>query len=301
MARIFITGIEGFVGGHLAACLGAAGHEVTGSYLKTRPALEGVELVSASVLDSEAIRQEIEAAAPDVVIHLAGLSHVGRSWKAPGAYFAVNVLGTERVLDALPEGTRMVLASSAEVYGPVPVAELPIAEEREVSPATPYGLTKAAAERLCLARGAIVVRSFNLIGPGQSTEFALPSFAEQLAEMARGGREPVLRVGNLEAERDFLHVRDGAAAYMAVALEGEPGSVYNLASGEAVSIRRALDLLLEVSGVEAHIELDPERMRPSDNPRVVGQAERLRSLGWSPALGLDRAVRDLWEKSLAAT
>jgi GDP-4-dehydro-6-deoxy-D-mannose reductase len=165
------------------------------------------------------------------------------------------------------------------------------------APASPYALTKAAAERLALARGAVVVRSFNLVGGGQAASFALPSFARQLAAIERGEAEPVLRVGNLSARRDFVHVADAVEAYRLLAEAGRPGEVYNLASGEAVSMRHALDRLLALSGVAAEVQVDPERLRPVDVPALAGDARRLRELGWTPHRGLDDALAELWREA----
>src|SRR6185295_13572557 len=159
---------------------------------------------------------------------------------------------------------------------------------------SPYALTKAAAERLAFLRGAVVARSFNLVGPGQSPKFALPAFAVQLAAIARGEQEPVLRVGNLSARRDFLHVDDGAAAFRLLAEKGERGGIYNIASGRALSIGEALERLTALSGVEARVEPDPERMRKVDLPLLLGDARPLRALGWEPRRTLDDALSDLW-------
>jgi GDP-4-dehydro-6-deoxy-D-mannose reductase len=210
-----------------------------------------------------------------------------------GEYFRVNVLGTENLLNAAA-GRRVVVASSAEVYGAVPAERQPIREEEPVDPRSPYAMTKAAAERLAYAHGAVVVRSFNLVGPGQAPSFALPTFAAQLAAISRGEQEPVLKVGNLSARRDFLHVDDGAAALRLLAETGEPGGTYNLASGQAVAIAEALDRLQAVSGVTARVETDPERMRPADLPLLLGDNRRLTALGWAPERGLDQALADLW-------
>jgi GDP-4-dehydro-6-deoxy-D-mannose reductase len=176
----------------------------------------------------------------------------------------------------------------------VPEGEQPLAEDRPVDPRSPYALTKAAAERLALQRGAVVARSFNLVGPGQSATFALPSFASQLAAIASGGAEPVLRVGNLSARRDFVHVDDGAAAFRILAERGHPGHVYNIASGRASSIAEALERLMAVSGVRAEVRPEAERMRPVDLPLLLGDAHRLRRLGWEPRRTLDDALLDLW-------
>jgi GDP-4-dehydro-6-deoxy-D-mannose reductase len=291
--HLFITGLGGFVGSRLARHWLARGGRVSGSYFGDVPTSSGVEAFEADLLDVEAMKRAVAAAAPDALVHLAGLSHVGESWTHIPEYFRANVLGTENLLEAAA-GRRVVVASSAEVYGTVPVAEQPIREDRRLDPHTPYALTKAAAERLALARHAVVVRSFNLVGPGHSPRFALPAFAAQLAAIARGEREPVLRVGNLTARRDFVHVEDGVEAYGLLAEVGQPGEIYNLASGVACSIGEALERLMAISGVAARIELDPERARAVDLPLLVGDASRLRALGWQPRRGLDEALAELW-------
>ena len=307
--HVLITGAGGFVGSRLARRLLDAGERVSGLYFEEagapRPA--GVWAHDVDILDAAGLRRAIQAADPDAVVHLAGLSHVGESWNRMGAYFRVNVLGTENLLSAAA-GRRVVVASSAEVYGAVPVAEQPIGERREVDPHTPYALTKAAAERLALAAGAVIVRCFNLVGPGQSERFALPGFAAQLAAIAAraatagvgmGGKEAVLQVGNLSARRDFLHVDDGVEAYWQLVRSGRPGEVYNAASGQAHEMREALDRLMAISGVRARVETDPQRMRTMDLPLLVGDAGRLRALGWEPRRSLDDALADLWTEAVA--
>jgi GDP-4-dehydro-6-deoxy-D-mannose reductase len=296
--HLLITGIHGFVGRHLGRCALAEGHRVTGTFLEGEgpegEGLEGIHLVPADIRDRDRVAAVIADANPDAVAHLAGFSSVGASWKDPGETFRVNVLGTEHVL-AAAAGRRVLLASSAEVYGLVPEEEQPISEDRTVDPRSPYALTKAAAERLALAAGAVVVRSFNAVGPGQAPTFALPTFAAQLAAMAAGAQEPVLKVGNLSARRDFLHVVDAARAYLLLAEEGVPGTAYNLALGTAESIQDVLNRLIAVAGVEARVETEPERMRPVDIPLLLGDATRLRELGWEPRKSLEEAVRELWE------
>jgi GDP-4-dehydro-6-deoxy-D-mannose reductase len=296
--HILVTGISGFVGPRLARHLLGRGDRVSGTFLVDPPRFPGVEevrLYEVDLLDAAGLERAVRDAAPDAIVNLAGLSHVGESWKRMGEYFRVNVIGTENLL-AAAGGRPVVVASSAEVYGPVPEGEQPIGEERAVDPRTPYALTKAAAERLAFARGAVVARAFNLVGPGQAPAFALPAFAEQLAAIGRGEREPVLRVGNLSARRDFVHVDDGAAAFRLLAEKGEPGGVYNIASGRAASIGEALERLMAVSGVAARVEQDPERMRPVDLPLLLGDAGRLRGLGWEPRRGLDEALAGLWSQ-----
>lgn len=308
--RVLITGACGFVGRHLARRLHAAGDEVVGTWWPKPPAdpegHDGVELIEADVEDAARVREIVARVRPEAIVHLAALSHVGESWQRPGSYYRVNVAGTENVVRAA-RSARVLVASSAEVYGAVPEDEQPIAEDRPLDPGTPYGLTKAAAERLAfavaygtsgIAADVVVVRSFNLIGPGQAPRFALPSFASQLAAIRSGTTEPVLRVGNLSARRDFVHVTAAARAYELLLRRGEAGTAYNLASGEAQSIQRALDALIRISGVDARVETDPERFRHIDQPLLCGDPSRLQALGWQPEPGMERAIEEIWEEAL---
>lgn len=291
--RYLVTGASGFVGSRLARRLVEAGDEVTGTYLGWAPELAGVRLCEIDLCDAQALTATVEETDPQVIIHLAGLSHVGESWQALADYFQVNVLGTENLLLAAA-GRRLVMASSAEVYGLVPEDEQPLGEDRQLAPQSPYALTKAAAERLVQPRGGIVVRSFNILGPGQAANFALPAFAAQLAAIRSGSQEAVLKVGNLAARRDFVHLDDAVDGYLVLAARGEDGGVYNLGSGEARSIGKMLERLVSVSQVEARIEIDPQRFRPVDLPLLQADAGRLRELGWAPERGLDAALEELW-------
>lgn len=296
--RIFVTGASGFVGARLFAYLREQGEEVAGSYCGEPPPADPA-LQQVDIEDPEATRQAIAEHRPDVVIHLAALSHVGASWARFGDYFRVNVIGTENVLRA-SSGARVLFASSSEVYGPVPEDEQPIDEERRLDPRNPYAMTKAAAERLAVNAGAVVVRSFSLVGPGQSCQFAMPAFAAQLAAIRRDGLPPTLKVGNLTARRDFVHVDDAVRALRLLAAEGSAGEFYNLGSGRALSIRELLERLLVIADVEAAVEVDPDRLRPIDLPLLVAGAGKLRALGWQPQLSVDQALRDLWEATLAS-
>ena len=292
--HVLITGIGGFVGSRLARHLLERGDRVSGTYVDAAPDLPGAALHPADLLDREALERAVATADPDVVVNLAGLSHIGESWKEKmPAYFWVNVVGTENVL-AAAAGRKAIIVSSADVYGDVPEEHQPISESWPISPRSPYALTKAAAERFAFARGAVVARSFNMIGPGQAPSFMLPSFASQLAAIARGEQEPVLRVGNLSARRDFVHVDDGAAAYRLLAEKGEPGAVYNIASGQSFSIEEILQRLMKITGVAARIEIDPEKFREVDLPLLQGDASRLRALGWEPKRTVDHALAELW-------
>lgn len=300
--RALVTGAAGFVGRWLVRELAAAGHDVVASGQEPSPPAELAALASWVALDvtsTASVRAAVEAARPDAVFHLAGQASVGGSFADPEGTWAVNATGTLRVALALPAGTRLVLAGSAEVYGPVPEREQPIAESRPLRPANPYAASKAAAEMAALQAGAsggvevVLARSFNHTGPGQDPRFSLPSFARQLAEIAAGRAEPVLRVGNLAARRDLLDVRDVVRAYVRLAEAGVPGEAYNVASGEARSIAEAVEQLVELSGTRARIEVDEARVRPVDVPLLLGDARKLRALGWVPRIPFRETLRDL--------
>ncbi len=297
--HVLITGIAGFVGLRLARHLLERGDRVSGTYLDVPPALKGVDLYEADLADRDALERAVRAAGPDAIVNLAGLSHIGDSWKwelMPG-YYWVNVVGTENVL-AAAAGRPVVIASSADVYGAVPEAAQPLRESRRIAPQTPYALTKAAAERLAAAHGGVIVRSFNLIGPGQAPKFALASWAAQLAGIRRNEKEPVLEVGDLSTARDFVHVDDGAAAYRLLAEKGERGGVYNLATGQATRMRDALHRLIGIAGVApgtVEVREGVHPPRPFDIPYLSGDNSRLRALGWQPERTLDDALSDLWK------
>ncbi len=312
MTRVLVTGAEGFVGRRLVPLLLEGGATVVACHgpgtapLDPRtvtPPAARCDWAELDIRDRGAVEQILGEHAPDAVVHLAGLSDVGASWRRIDDYYRVNVEGTEFVAAAartLPEPCRLIVASSAEVYGRVPETELPTGEDRPLRPRSPYAMTKALVERLTLDGGAIAVRSFNLIGPGQSAQFALPSFASQLAEIEAGRKEPVLRVGNLTSRRDFVHVDDGADAYAVLVERGEPGSAYNIARGEAIELAAALGRLIEISGVTTEVLEDPDRLRPADVPVLCGDASRLRALGWRPRRGFDQALEAIWEDARAA-
>ena len=295
--KILITGASGFVGRRLARSLAQRGDQVTGvSSEKAR--IEGVECLNLDLLETEVLAGLAERLSPDVVVHLAGLASVARSWKHPADYFRVNVLGTENLLRCF-SGRKVLFASSAEVYGVVPEEQQPLSEERLPAPGTPYALTKAAAERLVLAAAGTVMRFFTLVGAGQSRRFALPSFAEQLAELrcAGGG---TMKVGNLSAQRDFLHVDDAVEAMIVLVDSELKDSIYNVGGGEVISVRHTLERLIALSGVEAKIEIDPERMRPIDVPLQSADSARLGSLGWTRRHTLEEALSEIWQESLEA-
>jgi len=294
--HVLITGVGGFVGTRLSRHLRDHGHRVTGTFIGEEPGLGGMDLIQVDLLDSQELGKVVAAVDPDSIVHLAGLSHVGESWQHPELYFRVNVLGSENLLRAA-KGARVIVASSAEVYGAVPENEQPLAEDRDVAPMSPYGLSKAAMERIALLYDATIVRSFNIVGPGQAPTFALPAFAHQLKAIGRGEQAPVVQVGNLSARRDFVHVDDAVEGYRVLLEQGSPRKVYNLGSGRAHSIEAVLEELIRISGISPKVEVDPKRFRKVDVPLLVASTEPLQALGWAADKTLDQALEDLWRET----
>jgi GDP-4-dehydro-6-deoxy-D-mannose reductase len=292
--RAFVTGGAGFAGGHLLELLPGA----------TAPSRDELEL-----LDADALRAALRESAPDVIWHLAALASVGRSWEAPAETIAENVAMTVNLLEAMrtetPEAT-VVLIGTGEVYGPP--ARLPVDEDAPLRPQNPYAVSKAACDLLggqyADATGLRVVRlrPFNHAGPGQSDDYVVGTLTRQVAEAeAAGLEEAVVRTGNPDSARDFSDVRDVARAYLAAAAL-DPG-VYNVASGQAVTVRELIDLVRAAARIPVRHEVDPARVRAHDVPEVRGSAERLRdATGWTPEIPLDQTVADAldgWRQALS--
>jgi GDP-4-dehydro-6-deoxy-D-mannose reductase len=290
--RAFVTGGHGFVGTWLLQHLAAAGDDVVAPHATEVDVLDGAALASA-----------VESAQPDAVYHLAGFAHVGRSWEHPDEVFSVNALGTLQVLEAVRRAggdARVLVVSSAEVYGRVTPSSLPITEDAPVRPVSPYAASKAAVEVLALqaflGRGVpvVVARPFNHTGPGQPADFVVPAFAARIREAVRTGAD-VLRVGNLTPRRDLTDVRDVVRAYRLLVERGEPGGVYNVCSGQDVAIEDLVRRMCALAGVpDLRLEVDPELLRPADVPVLRGDPARLvAATGWRPELPLDQTLRDV--------
>jgi GDP-4-dehydro-6-deoxy-D-mannose reductase len=295
--RVLVTGATGFVGRHLLDALRAAGHEP----VAMGGPLDGAPAVSLNIVDAQAVRRVVDAAAPEAIVHLAGQAFVPQSVADPLGTLAVNATGTANVLEAARAiGCRVLVVSSAEVYGMQRPERMPLDETAVVRPANAYAASKLAAETFALTwhrsygLDAVVARPFNHIGPGQDDRFVVASFAKQLAGIA-GGAPPLMYVGNLEAQRDFLDVRDVVAAYVLLLANGRAGEVYNISSGRPVAIREVLRQLITIARVPVEVRDDPERMRASDLPILSGDATKLRAeTGWEPQHSLAASLRDIY-------
>ena len=288
--RALVTGATGFVGPHLVDHLRASGDEVVGLD-------DGI----VEVCDPDAVTSWIASHAPEVIYHLAGWADVGGSWAAPQQAFRVNAEGTLNVLQAAlaAECRRVLVVSSADVYGIVDERDLPITEEHPLRPVSPYAVSKVAADYLglqaWLGRHLEVVRarSFNHLGPGQSDRFVAPAIASRIAANERDGNDEI-PVGNLAARRDVTDVRDVVRAYRLLLEQGEAGQAYNVCSGVDVAVSELAEQLLAMAKRPMRLVVDPERHRPVDVPVLRGDPTKIgRATGWAPAIPLAQTLADV--------
>jgi len=309
--RVLITGITGFAGSHLAEYIldRHPGTEVFG-IVRWRSRMENIshirdkiELCEADLKDMVSLQGCLAHIKPDRIFHLAAQSFVPTSWTCPSETFAINATGQINLFQALlglNQLPRIQIAGSSEEYGHVFPDEVPMKETNPLRPLSPYAVSKVAQDLLGYqyfkSYGLPVVRTrgFNHTGPRRGEVFVTSSFAKQIAEIEKKKREPVIRVGNLDSQRDFSDVRDIVRAYWLSLEKGEPGEVYNIGSGFTRTMREVLDTLLSISRVDVRVEVDPKRLRPSDVPILLADASKFSRLtGWKPQIPFEQTIRDL--------
>ena len=285
--RALVTGATGFVGRHLVAHLFAAGDDVA--------------ISEAEITDPGSLEADFRDGRPDAVYHLAAQADVQASFADPAQTLRVNVEGTFNVLEAARRAGagRVVVVSSADVYGRVEPSSLPVDEAAAVRPVTPYGASKAGAEMVCVQAGlgrgmdVVRVRAFNHLGPGQSDRFVAAALACRVAANERNGSE-VVRVGNLQAMRDFTDVRDVVRAYRLLAEHGAAGDVYNVCSGTARAVSELADALIARARHPMRLAADGELLRPVDVAEMRGDPSKLHdATGWHPQVSLEQTLDDL--------
>ena len=301
MAAPLVTGGTGFAATHLIDLLlreSPRVHAWANPGGKAAPADgRSISWASVDILDRDAVRAEIARTRPSVIYHCAGVADVAASWSSPARALKINALGTHHVVDAVQSAgldCPVLITGSALVYRPSTTA---ISEESIVGPSSPYGLSKLAQELAAQQSGArrvLIARPFNHAGPAQSDAYVTSSFARQIAEAEAGLTPAVLNVGNLESRRDITDVRDTVRAYRLLVERGTPARPYNVCSGQAYRIRDLLDILVAMSRVTLEVRADPLRMRPSDNPVVLGDNRRIRAeVGWTPQIPIEQTLGDL--------
>jgi GDP-4-dehydro-6-deoxy-D-mannose reductase len=313
---ILITGAAGFAGSHLLDLLGRDGARVVALRkpeigAATQARYPQFEWLTIDLLDRPATFRALSDLAPAAVYHLAGSPHVGQSWQHATETLAVNVLATHHLLEGIRAAgltSRVVVPSSAYVYAP---ADHPLTEDDEIESTSPYAVSKIATEMAAAKASAsdgvpvIVARSFNHIGPRQDPSFFASGVARQIALIEAGRLEPVIKVGNLDADRDFTDVRDTVRAYRALAERGVPGRVYNVCSGVPRRVRSVLDGLVSLARVPLDVQTDPARFRPNDRNALVGNLSRIRrDVGWQPEIPLERTLADLldyWRDTVSSS
>ncbi len=292
--KALITGAEGFVGRHLTEHLTSCGDSVVGVDRGDGPDL----------LDQQGLVDLLAEVQPEVVYHLAGWSDIGASWSHPATTFEVNATGTLHLLQACVATCRprVLAVSSADVYGVVTPAELPITESFPFRPVTPYAASKIAADQLALQAWlgygleTLRVRAFNHLGPGQSLSFVAPAIAERIACNERDGSTDV-PVGNLTPRRDITDVRDVVRAYRLLMERGEPGEAYNVCSGRDLSIADLAERLLAMAHHPMELVADPELQRPVETPILLGDAGRTHlATGWTPEIPIETTLHDVLEE-----
>ena len=309
--RALITGITGFAGSHLAEYLLAEQPqvEVFGTR-RWRSRMENIQhledkvtLIETDLSDPTSALRTLERVRPDYIFHLAAQSFVPTSWVAPSETFNINLVGQINIFEAirtLKLDPVVQIACSSEEYGLVLPDEVPIKETNPLRPLSPYAVSKVAQDYLgyqyFMSYGikAIRTRGFNHTGPRRGDVFVTSNFARQVARIEAGLHAPVIRVGNLDSVRDFTDVRDMVRAYWLAVIKGKPGEVYNIATGEGITIRGMLDKLLAMSKIEVKVEIDPDRLRPSDVEVLLGDSSKFRAdTGWEPRIPFDITLRDL--------
>lgn len=308
MSVCLITGIGGFLGSHLTDFLLTQGWEVTGILRRGSRDIahshDTLALFRCDILDKAQIEGVVREARPEAIVHLAAQSLPSRSWQEPEATFQVNVLGTLNLLEAVRAAGLdpvVVVAGSSAEYGPSEPEEIPINEDASLRPASPYGVSKVATTLLALlyrrAFGikVVVARPFFVIGPRKAGDVC-SDFARGVVAVEKG-EQPSLKVGNLEVVRDLLDVDDAVRALWLLVKQGVPGEVYNICSGAGHKIETVLEILVDMGSRPIPTELDPNRLRPVDEPVVVGDNARLRALGWAPQVPLSQSlarILDYW-------
>lgn len=312
MKRGLVIGAAGFVGNYLINEMHASGMEAYATKLPHEK-LDNpyAKVYDLDIMDKDAIVALLFEIRPDFIFHLAAQSSVGLAWKNPGLTVDVNIKGSINVMDAIRElfyKPRVLLIGSGEEYGHIAPGESPITETNALRPGNIYAATKACQNMIgniyskAYDMELMMVRAFNHIGPGQAPMFVVSDFCKQVAEIEKGLREPVMKVGNLAAKRDFTDVRDVVKAYVKLIQAGQAGETYNVGSGNAKEIREILNLIVSMSDVEIKVEIDPNKIRPVDVPIIEADITKLNQLtGWVPQIPLEQTIKetlDYWRANL---
>lgn len=304
--KALITGVNGFVGRYLSKYLFIQGIEIYGTYLRKAnidTINKDIKVFNMDITNKDEVLKVLRKVEPDYIFHLAAQSSAGLSWKEPQMTMNVNINGTINLLEGVRElrlKSRILLIGSSEEYGFVKPEDIPVNENQVLKPGNPYAISKIAQSMIgqvysrAYDMDIVIVRAFNHIGPGQSPVFVVSDFAKRITEIEKRILEPVLLVGNLEAQRDFTDVRDIVRAYYQLALKGKKGEIYNVGTGNSYKIQYILDVLLSLSDAKIEVKTDPNRMRPSDVPIIQCDNTKLVNLTlWKPKYTIEETLKDV--------
>lgn len=303
--KALIIGASGFVGPHLAKEIKKSLFcEVITATSRgiDRLGIGEDKTVQLNILNIEQISEILSEEKPDYIFHLAAQSSVALSWKDPKSTVDINIIGAINLINAIQHSgysPKVLITGSSEEYGKVRECDNPIIESAVLSPANVYAVTKACQNMMATiysrAYGLplVMTRSFNHIGPGQSPQFVVADFCNQAVEIEKGIRQPVIRVGNLSAKRDFTDVRDVVKAYCRLIQYGRPGETYNVGSGHAIAVQDILDTILAQTKARVKVEIDPSKLRPVDVPVIEADISKIyKDTGWKPAISLAQTITD---------
>ncbi|MEK9176205.1 MAG: GDP-mannose 4,6-dehydratase [Patescibacteria group bacterium] len=316
MSKVLITGITGFAGSHLADYLLSLGnYDISGTYLDDANLVnleqkDKVRLHKLNLLDALAIEEMIAEEKPDLLFHLAALTSTRNSFDNPAKTFTNNVTSQINILEGVKKhslDTKILVISSAEVYGLVSPEDLPIDENTPFNPTNPYAVSKLAQDFLGLQYNLahklkiVRVRPFNHVGVRQAPIFVISAFAKRIAEIEKG-KEKVMKVGNLTSKRDFTDVRDMVKAYLLALEKGKLGDVYNLGSGKSYEISKILEMMVGMSTVPIETQQDPSLLMQSDNPDLVCDPSKFEALtGWKSEIPIEKTLEETleyWRKAI---
>lgn len=310
MTKALITGITGFAGSYLAQhLLSTKKYDVSGTYLfeesliNVKDIKDKLNLIKIDLSKEKNVLNIVKDISPSIIFHLAALTSPADSFKNPTQTLTSNIALQVNLLEAVRKNklfdTKILIVSSADIYGIVKKEDLPIDENTPLMPTSPYSVSKIAQDFLGLfyflsyKLKIVRVRPFNHIGPRQTPHFVVSSFAKQIAEIEKGKRIPTLHVGNLDSKRDFTSVKDMVNAYTLAIEKGKPGEVYNIGTGTSYKILDILNKLVLMSSSKIKIEKDDSLIRPNDNPELICNSNKFITLtGWKPQISIDKTLKD---------
>lgn len=313
MKKALVIGAAGFVGDYLIRELVlVCGMQVFATKLSHKQwNINLAEVYNLDIMNKEDIIDLLFEIRPDYIFQLAAQSSVGVAWKNPGKTVDVNIKGSINVMDAIRElyyKPRILLIGSGEEYGHIAQGETPIREGNALRPGNIYAATKVCQNMIghiyskAYDMQIVMVRAFNHIGPGQDSLFVVSDFCKQVVEIEKGQREPIMKVGNLAAKRDFTDVRDVVKAYVKLIQTGEPGETYNVGNGHAIAIQELLELIVKKSSAKITVEIDPAKIRPVDVPIIEADITKIHNLTkWKPKISLEQTVQetlDYWRRQI---